>query len=99
MERICFGQRVASWVCLGIAVTASCSTPGNGGAEMDAAVIDAAEDVPGDDARAPSPMIDARGGGSVDGAPPTEEDPVLVGAGDIGACDSRGDEATADLLD
>jgi hypothetical protein len=31
--------------------------------------------------------------------PTTTGDPVLVGAGDIAACDSSGDEATADLLD
>jgi acid phosphatase type 7 len=30
---------------------------------------------------------------------PPQEDPVLVGAGDIADCDSRGDEATARLLD
>lgn len=31
--------------------------------------------------------------------PIPEEDPVIVGAGDIADCDSRGDEATAALLD
>jgi 3',5'-cyclic AMP phosphodiesterase CpdA len=32
-------------------------------------------------------------------APPTSTDPVLVGAGDIAACDNDGDERTAKLLD
>ncbi len=31
--------------------------------------------------------------------PPPSSDPVLVGAGDIASCQSRGDEATAELLD
>ena len=33
------------------------------------------------------------------GPPPSPDDPVLVGAGDIADCDSQGDEATAALLD
>jgi acid phosphatase type 7 len=32
-------------------------------------------------------------------SPPTASDPVLVGAGDIAACDNDGDERTAKLLD
>ena len=32
-------------------------------------------------------------------SPPTSSDPVLVGAGDIAACDNEGDERTAKLLD
>jgi hypothetical protein len=49
-----------------------------------------------------SPGASASSGGS-GGATPTASDeapsPVLVGAGDIAACDSDGDEATAKLLD
>ncbi len=46
-----------------------------------------------------SPTATSSGGGSATAPPPPIGDPVLVGAGDIGDCDVRGDEATADLLD
>ena len=36
---------------------------------------------------------------STPGTPFPDNDPVLVGAGDIARCSSNGDEATADLLD
>lgn len=49
----------------------------------------------------PSPAASASAppDGSPTASPPSTGDPVLVGAGDIGDCDARGDEATADLLD
>ena len=109
MERIWFGQRVlpsrtlrpwlaaagvASLVGVGIAMTPACSKTAR-----DGAATDAAADSSGDGGGGPSPRIDAGGGGGIDGSPPGGEDPVLVGAGDIGNCDSQGDEATADLLD
>ncbi len=43
----------------------------------------------------PTLVITLAGGGET----PTGEQAILVGAGDIGACDSDGDEATAALLD
>ncbi len=47
----------------------------------------------------PGRSVAPTGSAVPDQTPAPSGDPVLVGAGDIGACDSTGDEATAALLD
>lgn len=64
--------------------------------EKDASAPDAYAPDAEPDAGAPVPDEDA--GVSFDAEVPTI-DPILAGAGDIGDCDSTGDEATASLLD
>lgn len=73
-------------------------TPGSPSASALAGASAAPAAAGGSPGAAASPLGLAPSDG-VAGTQPPGEDPVLVGAGDIAACDSDGDEATAALLD
>lgn len=94
-----------TWLLLSVLATAACANeavtdpPGvgaDGGSSPSPDAPSPSPDAPPPAPDAPPPAPDAP---PPSDAPPAEESPVLVGAGDIASCSSNGDEQTAALLD